>query len=82
VDQLKDYIVENIENFSADNEGFRSDFNMQKEIIRRYDEILIQKASKHLMKKDLQEINEEFAAKVHDVINMVSNTNGTVDKNK
>jgi hypothetical protein len=40
IEELKSYIVECLENFHSDNEGFRSDFNTQKEIIRSYDEVL------------------------------------------
>ena len=35
----------NIEGFREDNETFRSDFNTQNEIIRRYDEVIMHKAS-------------------------------------
>ena len=35
----------NIEGFRGDNETFRSDFNSQNEIIRRYDEVIMHKAS-------------------------------------
>lgn len=46
VEELKSYIVDNVENFSTDNTMFHRDFQLQKEIIRRYDEVLSAKANK------------------------------------
>ena len=34
------YVSENIENFGSDNRNFHKEFNVQNEIIRRYDEVL------------------------------------------
>jgi hypothetical protein len=45
VEELKRYVTESIEGFRGDNDTFRSDFKTQNEIIRRYDEVLIHKAS-------------------------------------
>jgi hypothetical protein len=45
VEELKNYVTENIENFGSDNREFHSDFTTHNEIIRRYDEVLSQKAS-------------------------------------
>lgn len=45
-DKFRTYVVDSIENFASDNSAFRSDFNTQNEIIRRYDEVLTDKVSK------------------------------------
>jgi hypothetical protein len=45
VDELKRYVTHSIEGFRGDNDTFRGDFTTQNEIIRRYDEVLIHKAS-------------------------------------
>ena len=55
VDALKEYVIENIENFSTDNSTFHHDFTSQKEIIRQYDEILCTKASKVSLHVDLHQ---------------------------
>ncbi len=38
---------ENIEKFASDNDAFAKDFAAHLAIIRRYDEVLSEKASKH-----------------------------------
>ena len=54
VRELKEYVVEVLENFHEDNEAFRKDFNVQKEIIRSYDEVLSLKESKFMVKTSLE----------------------------
>ena len=53
VEDLKAYIVENIENFASDNEAFHKDFKKHCEIIRRYDEVISTKAEKFSLKEGL-----------------------------
>ena len=44
---LRNYMKQNIDKFAADNNAFEKDFNAHLAIIRRYDEVLSEKASKH-----------------------------------
>lgn len=44
---LRNYMKQNIDKFAADNNSFEKDFNAHLAIIRRYDEVLSEKASKH-----------------------------------
>ena len=47
VTELRNYVRSNISKFNTDNQNFAQEFQIHKEIIRRYDEVLIDKASKH-----------------------------------
>jgi len=40
VEDLKNFVTTNIEQFSSDNQMFHDEFKTQNEIIRRYDEVL------------------------------------------
>jgi hypothetical protein len=42
---LKNFVITNIERFDNDNSAFHQDFKTQNEIIRRYDEVLSSKVS-------------------------------------
>ena len=47
--QLRNYMKASIEKFSKENESFSSEFNSHLAIIRRYDEVISEKASKHAL---------------------------------
>ena len=62
--ELRKYVGENIERFSADLEKFTKGYNQSQEIIRRYDEVISDKASKHtvysLEHSQKESLNEHF----------------------
>lgn len=45
--QLRTYMKSSIEKFTGENKDFTNEFNQHLAIIRRYDEVLTDKASKH-----------------------------------
>ena len=56
---LRNHVSGNIARFSKDNQAYKSEFQHHLEIIRRYDEVLMQKASKH----DTRELDKQFKEK-------------------
>jgi len=69
--ELKRYIVENVEEFRSANRAFGKDFQTQNEIIRRYDEVLAQKAAKHTVQVGLEESDARLQAKIQEVTDMI-----------
>ena len=55
VDRLEIYVSTNIEQFKKDNTLYASNFYEHNEIIRRYDEVLSQKASKISLEIEVNE---------------------------
>ena len=49
--EWKKSLQDDIDNFTADNNKFKRDFERQNEIIRSYDEVLCDRASRHEMKE-------------------------------
>ena len=49
-----------IEKFSEDNNAFARDFGAHLQIIRRYDEVLSDKASKHALYESEVRLNESY----------------------
>ena len=47
VRELREHVAGNIANFQKDNARFKLDFEIQNQTIRRYDEVITQKSSKH-----------------------------------
>ena len=45
--ELREHVGSSIARFSTDNSTFHADFDKHLEIIRRYDEVISNKASKH-----------------------------------
>ena len=76
VEELKTYIVDNVENFSADNTMFHRDFHLQKEIIRRYDEVLSNKANKLTVFEDIDASATRISKQLHQVTATVAQTKG------
>ena len=81
VEDLKAYIVENIENFSSDNKAFHKDFKTQNEIIRRYDEVIAQKVAKVTLQQEVNVSNAKLETRIKEVTSMISSTNGDVKSN-
>lgn len=67
VQQLKHYVMSNIETFHADNTSFHADFKTQNEIIRRYDEVLAQKVSIIGMERESKKLHDELESKMKEV---------------
>ena len=82
VEQLKEYIVTNIENFRGDNTAFHKDFDVHKEIIRRYDEVLSQKVSKVTLIEDLDILDRKIIRNFESLTKQLEKTNSTIGDNK
>jgi len=64
---------EDIEVFHLDNSAFKSEFEKQNEIIRRYDEVLCQKASFQMMKETQVKIEFDVGKQKDDILKTVNN---------
>ena len=60
VAELRENVSYNINKFQKDNARFSLDFEIQKQMIRRYDEVITQKSSKHDVRELEKELNEKF----------------------
>jgi len=60
VDKMRSYVSTNIETFREDNFNFNKDFQTQNEIIRRYDEVLSQKASNLKINTKVKEASDKL----------------------
>ena len=60
VTTLRNYMKNNIESFSNDNSSFQKEFNAHLAIIRRYDEVLSEKASKHSVYQVETKVNDSY----------------------
>ena len=65
---LNDTVTSSIENFGRDNAYFTREFETHLGIIRRYDEILTQKASKIQLYELEQRIKREIEPQLHKVM--------------
>ena len=61
---MRSYVSTNIETFREDNFNFNKDFQTQNEIIRRYDEVLSQKASNLKINTKVKEASDKLLAKI------------------
>ena len=68
VTSLRTYTRTNIDKFQEDNAEFKEEFDGHLSIIRRYDEVLSEKANKHSVAAVEFRVNEQFkpAMKIHD----------------
>lgn len=57
-EKMTKFLEDSVNKYDADNTQFHADINEHNEIIRRYDEVLIQKGSRHELK-----ISEDKASK-------------------
>ena len=58
VERLKKFMNDSIASFRADNRQFHMDFKIQNEIIRQYDEVLSQRASKVSLREAKDELGK------------------------
>ena len=72
VADLRDHVASNISRFSKDNHTFQKDFQHHLEIIRRYDEILIQKASKHDVREVDRELKDKYKKQCDELLKMIN----------
>lgn len=66
VDNLRTYVSSNIETFREDNFNFNKGFQTQNEIIRRYDEVLSQKASIMKINTTVEAASEKLMEKINE----------------
>jgi len=64
---MRAYVSSSIETFQLDNINFNKDFQTQNEIIRRYDEVLSQKASKQLIEEKIIHQDERLQKQLKNV---------------
>jgi len=64
VEDLKSYVVDNIENFAFDNKTFHEDFKTHCEIIRRYDEVITTKAEKFVVDNKFKEMDARILEEI------------------
>ena len=62
--QLRSYLKNSIEKFTTDNKDFSSEFYQHMAIIRRYDEVLSDKASKHSIYETETRLNDLYKPKM------------------
>ena len=60
VTELRNHVSSNIARFSKDNTRFSSEFDTHLEIIRRYDEVISNKASKHAVIELKTHISDKY----------------------
>lgn len=75
VDQLKKYVSGSIEGFRGDNDTFRSDFKTQNEIIRRYDEVLMHRASIIRVEEMINESTEKLKKNMTQIDSQMASVN-------
>ena len=64
---MRAYVSSSIETFQLDNINFNKDFQTQNEIIRRYDEVLSQKASKQLIEEKIMHQDDRLQKQLKNV---------------
>jgi len=64
---MRAYVSSSIETFQLDNINFNKDFQTQNEIIRRYDEVLSQKASKQLIEEKIMQQDDRLQKQLKNV---------------
>ena len=64
--QLRNYMKSSIEKFSQENKEFHSEFHHHLAIIRRYDEVISDKASKHSIYQVENRLNEQYKPMMKD----------------
>ena len=64
---MRDHVKINLEKFGKQNDEFASEFNAHLEIIRRYDEVLSEKASKVSLYTTETRLNEYYKPVISDL---------------
>lgn len=75
VTELRSHVAGSIGRFSKDNTRFAAEFETHLEIIRRYDEVISNKASKHAVIELDKHISEKYNQQVDDLLKLI-NENG------
>ena len=63
----------NVDRFSEDNASFARDFSAHLEIIRRYDEVLSDKASKHSLYEAETRLNDHYKPTIKSLDGRIAN---------
>ena len=72
VTELRAHVSGSIARFSKDNARYGSEFDAHLEIIRRYDEVLSNKASKHAVIELDKHISEKYNRQVDDLLRLIN----------
>lgn len=67
VTTLRHYMRNNIDKFAEDNTNFKNQFEEHLEIIRRYDEVISEKASKHSVYELESRVNDSYKPVMKDM---------------
>ena len=72
VTELREHVGTSIAKFSKDNNTFQADFEKHLEIIRRYDEVLSNKASKHSVIELDKNMSEKYNQQIDDLLRLIN----------
>ena len=71
--QLRTYMKQSIEKFTSENRDFTQEFHAHLAIIRRYDEVLSDKASKHSVYLSETRLNDAYKPMMKDLNDRIEN---------
>ena len=80
VSELRQHVAANITRFSKDNNMFKTEFQQHLEIIRRYDEVLMQKSSKHDIRELSKELNDKYKTQCEELLKMINKNSVSISK--
>ena len=72
VTELRTHVSSNIARFSKDNTRFTQEFETHLEIIRRYDEVISNKASKHAVIELDKHISDKYNQQIDDILKLIN----------
>ena len=72
VTELRTHVATNIAKFSKDNAHFAKEFETHLEIIRRYDEVISNKASKHAVIELEKNMSEKYNKQIDDLLRLLN----------
>ena len=78
---LRSFVKMNITKFSGDNQNFEKEFAMHTEMIRRYDEVLSEKASKHSVYEVEKLCGDNVKAKIEQAMKVVKQSQSQILEN-
>ena len=70
--ELREHVGSSIARFSTDNDLFHSDFDKHLEIIRRYDEVISNKASKHSVIELDKNMSQKYNQQIDDLLKLIN----------
>ena len=59
---------------------FKTEFSQHLEIIRRYDEVLMQKSSKHDIRELSKELNDKYKTQCEELLKMINKNSVSISK--